>query len=69
MAPKGTPEPVLAKLRTTVAEILKEKDTVEKMTALGLDPGDTDSAALGQRIVSDIARWSAVAKTANIKSE
>ncbi len=69
MAPKGTPEPVLAKLRTAVGEILKEKDTIEKMTGLGLDPGDPDSAALGRRISADIARWTAVAKTANIKPE
>ncbi|MBK0392628.1 Bug family tripartite tricarboxylate transporter substrate binding protein [Ramlibacter algicola] len=69
MAPKGTPEPVLAKLRTAVAEILKDKDTVDKMHAVGLDPGDADSAALGRRITSDIARWSAVAKQAGIKPE
>lgn len=69
MAPKGTPEPVLAKLRTAVGEILKEKETVEKMQALGLDPGDADSAALSRRIVSDIARWTTVAKTANIEPQ
>jgi tripartite-type tricarboxylate transporter receptor subunit TctC len=69
MAPKGTPEPVLAKLRSAVAEILKDKDTVEKMHALGLDPGDADSVALHKRIVADIARWSSVAKAANIQPE
>ena len=69
MAPKGTPEPVLARLRTAVGEILKEKDTVEKMHALGLEPGDADSAALERRISSDIARWSKVANAANIKPE
>ena len=69
MAPKGTPEPVLTKLRTAVGEVLKEKDTVEKMTSLGLDPGDADSVALSRRISADIARWTAVAKAANIKPE
>lgn len=69
MAPKGTPEPVLAKLRTAVGEILKEPETVEKMHALGLDPGDADAAALARRINADIARWAAVAKSANIKAE
>ncbi|WP_374664443.1 Bug family tripartite tricarboxylate transporter substrate binding protein [Ramlibacter sp.] len=69
VAPKGTPEPVLATLRTAVAEILKEKDTVDRMQALGLDPGDADHAALARRITSDIARWSAVARTAGIKAE
>lgn len=69
MAPKDTPAPVLARLRTAVAEILQEKDTVDKMQALGLDPGNTDSAALSRRISSDIERWSKVAKAANIKAE
>lgn len=69
MAPKGTPEPVLAKLRTTVEEILKDKDTVDKMQALGLDPGNADAAALSSRITDDIARWSVVAKAANLKPQ
>ncbi|MBN8758471.1 MULTISPECIES: tripartite tricarboxylate transporter substrate binding protein [unclassified Variovorax] len=69
MAPKGTPEPVLAKLRVTVAEILKDKETVEKMHALGLDPGDADATALSRRISADIARWTSVAKTAGIKPD
>ena len=69
MAPRGTPEPVLAKLRTTVAEILAEKDTVDRLQAQGMDPGNADAPALSKRIESDIARWSSVAKAANIKPE
>jgi tripartite-type tricarboxylate transporter receptor subunit TctC len=69
MAPKGTPEPVLAKLRTAVKDILAEKDTIDKLQALGMDPGNTDGPALMKRISSDISRWAAVAKTANIKPE
>ncbi|MEJ7930546.1 tripartite tricarboxylate transporter substrate binding protein [Ramlibacter sp. AN1015] len=67
MAPKGTPKPVLDKLRMAVGEILADKDTEKRMHALGLDPGDVDSAALHKRIVSDIARWTQVAKSANIQ--
>lgn len=69
MAPKGTPESVLLRLRTSIAEILKDKDTVERMNALGLDPGDADAPALARRISNDIAHWGAVAKAANIKPE
>ena len=69
MAPKGTPEPVLIKLRASVAEILKEKDMVDKMHAQGMDPGDTDASALSKRIASDIARWTKVAKAANLQPE
>lgn len=69
MAPKGTPLPVLGKLRTAVGEILKDKDMVDKMHALGMDPGDADAAALSRRIAGDIARWTQVAKSANIQPE
>lgn len=69
MAPKGTPEPVLAKLREAITEILKQPDTIEKMRALGLEPGDADSKALAQRISTELTRWAAVAKAADIKPE
>jgi len=69
MAPRGTPAPVLGKLRAAVGEILKDKDMVDKMHALGMDPGDADAAALSKRIASDITRWEQVAKTANIQPE
>lgn len=67
MAPKGTPEPILAKLRAGVAEMLNDPAALQKMHGLGLDPGNTDSAALGKRIVNDIARWRRVAQAANIQ--
>ncbi|MDR6522134.1 tripartite tricarboxylate transporter substrate binding protein [Variovorax gossypii] len=69
MAPKGTSAQVLAKLRAAAGEILKDKDMVEKMHALGMDPGDSDAAALSKRIASDIARWTKVAKAANLQPE
>jgi tripartite-type tricarboxylate transporter receptor subunit TctC len=69
MAPKGTPEPVLARLRTAVAEILAEKDTVDKLHAQGMDPGNADAPGLSKRIEGDIARWTSVARAANIKPE
>ena len=69
MAPKDTPEPVLAKLRMGIGEVLQEKEVIEKMRALGLEPGDTNSVALAKRISSDIARWKRVAKAANIQPQ
>lgn len=69
MAPKDTPAPVLATLRTAVAEILKEPDTVKKFHEMGMDPGDADHVALGKRIQADIKRWGEVAKAANIQPQ
>ena len=69
MAPRGTPEPVLAKLRAALKEILVEKDTVERLRALGMDAGNTDGPALMRRITDDIKRWGDIAKTTSIKPE
>ena len=69
MAPKGTPAPVLATLRKTVGEILKEDEIVKKFNDMGMDAGDADHAALAKRIVNDIARWTKVAKDAGIQPQ
>lgn len=69
MAPRGTPEPVLQKLRGAMREMLVEKDMVERLRALGMDPGNTDHVALSRRISDDIKRWAAIAKTTNIKAD
>ena len=69
MAPKGTPEDVLSRIRPAIKEILAEKDTIEKLRTLGMEPGDTDGAALGKRISRDIRTWTDVAKRAGIKPE
>jgi len=69
MAPKGTPAPVLATLRSTVAEILKEPETIQKFHEMGMDPGNADHASLAKRIQNDIQHWSKVAKAANIQPQ
>jgi len=69
MAPKGTPAPVLERLRAALKAILAEKDTMDRLIALGMEPGNTDSGALAERISADIKRWAAVAKAADIKAQ
>ncbi len=69
MAPKGTPEEVLSRIRSAIKEILAEKDTIDKLRTLGMEPGDTDGVALSRRISRDIRTWTDVAKRAGIKPE
>lgn len=69
MAPKGTPEEVLSRIRPAIKEILAEKDTIDKLRTLGMEPGDTDGVALSRRISRDIRTWTDVAKRAGIKPE
>lgn len=69
VVPKATGADVQDRLRATVKDILAEKDTRERIQALGMEPGNADGAAFSRLIVSDLAKWGAAAKGANIKVE
>jgi tripartite-type tricarboxylate transporter receptor subunit TctC len=58
---------VADRIRAALKEVLAEPDTVKKLQALGMEPGHVDSAAFGKQIAADIARWTALAKNANLK--
>ena len=66
LAPANTPEPVLAKLRTQVADGLKDPKVLQRLTTLGYQvsylPGDEFKAF----VMKDADQWKTVAKTAKI---
>ena len=66
--PKDAPKEVVATLKTALTEILKDKDFARKLEAYGMEPGNADAAAFGKRIEGDIAKWRALAHTANIQA-
>jgi len=68
VVPKNTPDDVVATLQAALAEILTEPETVAQIAAFGMAPGNTDAAAMAQRIRNDLARWTQVAKDANIRA-
>lgn len=67
MAPKDTPENILVKLRAVLKDVLADKDVIARLAALGMDAGNTDSAALSKLISTDIAKWTAVAANSTVK--
>ncbi|WP_144639304.1 Bug family tripartite tricarboxylate transporter substrate binding protein [Bordetella genomosp. 13] len=67
VVPRGTPDDVVAVLQSALKDILADPDTVARYRPLGMEVGDVDGAALGRRIADDIAKWTDVARTANIK--
>lgn len=69
VAPKGTPEAAIARIRTALQDILKDKEVVARMEGLGMEPGHVDSAGFSKLIATDLARWGSVAKTSNIKAD
>jgi tripartite-type tricarboxylate transporter receptor subunit TctC len=68
-APAGTPAPVVRRLQEEVARVVKLPEIRERFAAMSLDPVGSSPEELGRRVASDIERWTAVAKAANIKND
>lgn len=66
LAPAGTPEPALARLRKATAEMVKDAKTVERLGALGYQFTYLEGAAFKDFAVKDFEQWKAVAKSANV---
>jgi tripartite-type tricarboxylate transporter receptor subunit TctC len=67
VAPAGTPEPVLAKLRQALDTMIKEPATKERMNKITYDPYYAPHDEFKAFVIKDIAQWTDVAKSANIK--
>jgi tripartite-type tricarboxylate transporter receptor subunit TctC len=69
VATGGTPAPIVERLNTEIAAIVKQPDIRERFTGQSLDPVGGSAAEFGAYIREEMGRWSAVAKAANIKLE
>ncbi|MDC7789505.1 tripartite tricarboxylate transporter substrate binding protein [Rhodoplanes sp. TEM] len=67
--PAGTPAPVVARLNTDILAGLAQPDTRKRLAELGMEPVGNTPAEAEALIESEIARWSAIAKAANIKMQ
>ncbi|MCA6112946.1 Bug family tripartite tricarboxylate transporter substrate binding protein [Bradyrhizobium cenepequi] len=66
MAPKGTPDDVIAKLNATVGDLLRETDVKDQFDKLGVQVEDMDVQALTNFIASERVRWGDIIKSANV---
>ena len=68
-APAGTPKPIVERLHSEIAKILREPEMQERLAKLGMQGADmtTDQIAAFQK--AEVAKWAAVIKSANIKLE
>jgi tripartite-type tricarboxylate transporter receptor subunit TctC len=69
VAPAGTPPEIVARLQREIAAIVAEPEIRERFAVVGIAATSSTSAEYARRIERDIARWSAVAKAANIKAD
>jgi len=68
-APAKTPPAIVARLQKEVARVVQTPEVKERFASMGLDPVGGSSADLGKQVASDIQKWTAVAKAANIKND
>ncbi len=67
--PKGTPPAIVKKLEGELMRIAKLPDVINRLKPLGIDTVGNSSAEFAKILAADIARWSAVARAANIRME
>ena len=67
--PAKTPAAIVARLQREVARVVQTAEVKERFAAMGLDPVGGSSEDLGRRVASDIEKWTAVARAANLKND
>lgn len=69
LAPKGTPEPVVARLNAEIDKILKAPDVRKTLETLGTDPVGGSPAAMGKMIQDEYTASKALITAARLKAE
>ena len=68
-APAGTPAAVVARLRQEVARVVRLPEIRERLDQMAIVPSGNTPEEFRRIIARDIAKWTAVAKAANIKAD
>ena len=69
LAPAGTPREIVTRLNTEVSRALREPDARERLYSIGAEPMNNTPEEFQAYINAEMAKWSKVVKTANIKAE
>ena len=69
LAPAGTPAAIVRKLQDEVARVVRLAEIRERLAGMAIDPVGNTSEEFARIIAADIAKWTAVAKAANIKAD
>jgi len=69
LVPAGTPAAIVKRLQDEVARVVRLPDIRERLNGMGVDPVGNSSEEFGRIIAADIAKWTAVARAANIRAD
>jgi tripartite-type tricarboxylate transporter receptor subunit TctC len=68
-APTGTPAAIIKKLNSDINAVLLDPDLKDKLLKVGIEVEGSTPEALAAFVDKEIAKWAAVIKAGNIKSE
>jgi tripartite-type tricarboxylate transporter receptor subunit TctC len=68
-APAKTPRPIIERLQREVARVVHTSEVKERFAQMGLTPVGSTPQALAKIVARDVAKYTAVAKAANIKND
>jgi tripartite-type tricarboxylate transporter receptor subunit TctC len=69
LVPSGTPQPVVMQLNRQIAQGLRSADVQEKLSSLGMEGVGNSQAEAAKYIAAEAAKWSKVARAANIRAD
>ena len=69
LAPAGTPAAIVKRLQDEVARVVRLPEIRDRLAGMVIDPVGNTSDEFARIIAADIAKWTAVAKAANIKAD
>jgi len=69
LAPKGIPQPVLARLEAAIADSLTTEDVAKRLREEGAEPSRMGGASFGHFMREERMRWAQVVRDADIKVE
>jgi tripartite-type tricarboxylate transporter receptor subunit TctC len=66
---KGTPQPIVDRLRTELIKVMQSPDIKERFTLLGMQPVTSTPQELATLLKDELAKWGKVVRDAGIKPE
>ena len=63
LAPAGTPQQIIKRLHAEVIAMLREKETVERLTGAGLDLVGSTPEEYAARIKADLEKFGKIARS------
>jgi tripartite-type tricarboxylate transporter receptor subunit TctC len=67
MGPSSMPKPVVDKLSSAIAQVLKMQDVKDRLASIALDVANPEPEEMRRKVEGDIARWQKLAQELNIK--